>query len=69
MNFSEKHPKTKNTKRAHMFHNNSKIFGKMTQYKIQRVNFVLRYSKIKNFKSLVQIIEFPFRSAFKWERT
>ena len=48
MYFSGKHPKTRDTKWAHIFTTTVKYY-KMSQYIIQRVNFVLDYSKMITF--------------------
>ena len=43
--------KTRDTKRAHVYHHNSRFFfKKISQYINQRVNFVFGYSKIKYLK-------------------
>ena len=50
-----KHPKTRDTKQAHIFNRNCEMFKKISHYTIQKVNCVLDYSK-KTFQILVQII-------------
>ena len=46
-----KHPKTRDTKQAHIFNRNCEMFKKISHYTIQKVNCVLDYSK-KNLSNI-----------------
>ena len=66
MNFSEKYPKIRDTKKGTSFSPQLwTFFRKIAQYTIQRVICVLGYSKIKTFKIVIEIIMCPFCSAPK----
>ena len=62
-----KTPITRNTKQAHVFTTTVVFFIKISQYKIQRVNCVMGYSRIKTFELLVEIITWPFFGPLKWD--
>ena len=46
MEFSDKHPKNRDTKQAYVFTTTVDFFRKIAQYTIQRLNSVLGYKKI-----------------------
>ena len=69
MDSLEKYPKTRDTRRAHVFHPSYMMFffRKISQYTIQREHFVIGYSKIETYK-LFEIIACSFCGALKLER-
>ena len=69
MEFSGKHPRTRDTKRAHIFHHNCGFFHKNSQVHNSKSKMCTKlFKNNNNLLKIGEIIVCPFFGALKLER-